>query len=78
MYPNPNKGSFSLEMRQDVKDLYIRVFDMNGKEILKEFNTGTYPEGYKQSYTLEGNDKGIYIVHLGSEDFHIVKKMVVN
>ena len=78
LYPNPNKGSFSLVMKQEVKDLYIRVFNMNGKEILSEFNTGNYPEGYKQSYTLPGTAKGIYIVHLGSEDFHIVKKMVVN
>jgi hypothetical protein len=78
LYPNPNKGSFSLVMKQEVKDLHIRVFDMNGKEILSEFNAGKYPEGYKQSYTLTGSEKGIYIVHLGSEDFHIVKKMVVN
>ena len=78
LFPNPNKGTFSLVMKQEVKDLSIRIFDMNGQEVLSEFNTGKYPEGYKQTYTLAGRDKGIYIVHLGSEDFHVVKKMVIN
>ena len=78
LFPNPNDGSFSIVMKREVEDFQIRVFDLNGREVMSEFNSGRYPEGYRQDYTLSGIDKGIFVVHISTKDFHLVKKMVVN
>ncbi len=78
LFPNPNKGSFSLVMKRQVEDLQIRIFDMKGQEVFSDRKSGTLPEGYRNQFALPNAEKGIYIVHLSTEDFHTVKKMVVN
>jgi hypothetical protein len=77
LFPNPNQGTFTLKMNREIKDLQVKVFDLNGREVLNEIIPGNYPPGYQQKIGIELNRKGMYFVHLSTKNFHLVKKMFV-
>lgn len=77
MYPNPNNGKFTLLMNEDVRNLHVRVFDLNGSLVYDERLQGSYSPGYKQDFDIDFDEKGMFILHLGTDDFHLVKKMVM-
>ena len=78
LYPNPNSGSFSLVMNNEIRDLKVRIFNMKGQEVISEQNEGILTPGSRQNLTIPNAEKGIYVVHLSGVGFHSVKKMVVN
>jgi len=77
LYPNPNNGSFTLSLNEDITHINVNVYDIRGNLIADHILTGNYPKGHKQSFQLEMPEKGIYIVYLGSDTFYLVKKMIV-
>jgi len=77
LYPNPNNGSFTLSMNEDITHLNVNIYDIRGNLIADHILTGNYPKGHKQSFQLELQEKGIYIVYLGSDTFYLVKKMII-
>jgi hypothetical protein len=78
LFPNPNEGSFSLTMNQQVENLEVRIYDVNGTLLYDNQLSGLLPVGSTREIKLESDRKGILILHLSSKDFHLVKKMVVN
>ena len=77
LYPNPNQGVFTLKMNREIEDLQVKVFDLNGREMLEQTIPGNYPPGYQQKIGIGLEKKGMYFVHLSTNDFHLVKKMFV-
>jgi len=78
LYPNPNSGSFTILAKREITDLVIKVFDLNGREVISDMINGSHPQGYKQNFRLPNAEKGIYVVHFITANYHLVKKMIVN
>lgn len=77
LYPNPNNGSFTLIMNEEIKNLDVKVYDIHGNFLFEKTLLGSYQSGYKQNFQFDLTEKGIFIIHLGTEKFHLVKKMIV-
>jgi len=78
IYPNPNNGSFTLLLSKEMNDLEVTVFDYLGKAVYQEKFNGTFEKGYRQSFDLKLNKKGVYFVQLRSESSALaVQKILV-
>jgi len=78
LYPNPNNGSFTLIMNEKLKDVTVKIYDIQGNLVADQWLTGAYQKGHKESMKINNLSKGIFIVHVGSDKYHIVKKMIIN
>ncbi|MBK7667587.1 MAG: T9SS type A sorting domain-containing protein [Sphingobacteriaceae bacterium] len=73
IYPNPTTGEFSLKFNDEVKgDKQLTMFDINGKEILKQ----TIQAGVKQT-ELEIKTPGLYFINLETEEGKKLTRKVV-
>jgi subtilisin-like proprotein convertase family protein len=77
LYPNPNKGNFSIEFECDPsKDVKVIVHDILGRKIHDEnFGKGPY---FNQNIQLQKSSCGLYLVTILNGDRKIVKKILVN
>lgn len=76
LYPNPNKGNFTVQFNDASNDgVAIRVHDMRGRTILdKKYNsTGMF----NQNIQLDNAQSGIYMVTVQDGARKIVKKIVI-
>jgi hypothetical protein len=67
IYPNPSSGIF--EIKSDVKDIPVEVYDIAGKEILEVTKTNDI-----LTIDLTGFESGVYLVRLGNSYSRIIKK----
>jgi hypothetical protein len=67
IYPNPNTGSFIIELYQQLIGQNIYVLDITGKLLL------TQPAKQKNYIHLQNFARGIYFVKVGN----IVKRIVI-
>ncbi len=77
LFPNPNNGSFSLTMNREVNNLDIKIYDVNGTLLHVDRIIGKRNTGFTRDFSFNTGYKGIFIVHLSTRDFHIVKKMII-
>jgi len=77
LYPNPNKGNFSIEFECDpTKDVKVLVHDILGQKVHDEnFGKGPY---FNQNIQLQKSSCGLYLVTIINGDRKIVKKILVN
>jgi hypothetical protein len=77
IFPNPNKGTFTLELDPAQNDVIsIRIVSASGVTMLEENNielTGKMRKEFK----LDSNGDGIYYLYIESNKVHSVKKVVV-
>ncbi|MBW2960826.1 T9SS type A sorting domain-containing protein [Mesonia aestuariivivens] len=69
LYPNPTANSFQVEMSSGEKIKSIRVFSVNGKEVLRFKESQT-------NYDVSQLSKGVYFVKIESEIGQSLKKIV--
>ena len=75
IYPNPNKGSFTIEFKELANSFSVEVFDVSGKTI--------YENNYDQSANLvqvvniDNATSGIYFVNIKSDKGLVTKKLVI-
>ena len=76
LYPNPNKGTFFLELEAQGKQEYqIQIFDAMGKEI---YNQNIEFEDYKKlKVDLGIHPSGVYLMQLISEDGIVNQKIII-
>lgn len=78
IFPNPSQGVFTLEinMLSGRKQIDLSVYDISGKEIIKEELRIT--ENYKKTLDLSQFGKGTFILQIvgGSKDFFRAKLIV--
>ena len=73
IYPNPNNGSFEIQMTNLYAETEIEILDLNGKVIYK--NT-CYNKN--QNINIENISRGIYIVKATQNGNIITKKLMIN
>jgi len=76
LYPNPNKGNFTIELESDSNsDIKVSVADLRGRQIFdrKYANNGTF----NQTINLENTQSGVYLVTITDGVKKTVKKIVI-
>ena len=76
LYPNPNKGSFTVQFdSSSTNAIDIAVHDLRGRSIFerKYSNTGLF----SQNIELNGMQTGVYLVTIKDGDKKVVKKVVI-
>ena len=75
LYPNPNNGDFTLinDGISDVIDLSIT--DIQGKVVYSKLLT--FNQGEQKTLSLENIERGIYLVHLNSDNGSKIINMIV-
>lgn len=76
IYPNPNKGNFTADVvLQNVDDIQIVVFDLNGKQMLSDKQHGDH---YNKSISMEGYAKGVYLLEVSTSKGATYHKVVID
>ncbi len=78
VFPNPNKGSFTLTITYPLNGYSLKIFDLTGSVLYNEEITKKIPAGFKTNIKLNGFSKGFYFLKISSEGKSSVKKIVVN
>jgi len=76
VYPNPNNGRFTLELKGvgEESDVYVEIYNMRGESMQKIKMTGES----KREFTLEGNPPGIYILRILHKEMAGTAKIIKN
>lgn len=75
LYPNPTKGSFTIEFKDLVNSFSVEVFDVTGKTI--------YESNYDQAanlvqvINLQNATSGVYFVNIKSDKGIVTKKLLI-
>lgn len=75
IYPNPNKGSFTIEFKELANSFSVEVYDVTGKTI--------YENNYEQSSNLiqvvdlDNPTSGIYFINIRSDKGIVTKKLII-
>lgn len=75
LYPNPSKGSFTIEFKELASSYSVEVFDVTGKTI--------YESNYDQSanlsqvISLDNPTSGVYFVNIKTDKGLVTKKLVI-
>lgn len=69
LYPNPTRNSFQIEVNSDKEINSVRIFSVNGKEVLRFKEAQT-------SYDVSQLSKGVYFVEIEIEGGKSIKKIV--
>ncbi len=76
IYPNPNGGSFNLELATNVEDTYsIVITNMLGQTVYVE--TVSTAGSITKSIDLSNNEKGVYFVTVKGSELETVSKVVI-
>jgi len=76
IYPNPNKGFFTLSLDNLIEDFTIEVIDVSGRIVLKrKVENATALE---QNIDLTSAAKGVYIVLIKTSASSIAKKVIID
>lgn len=72
LFPNPNKGKFSLDFSKETNVTSINVMDALGKTVFSETNI------QRGTFTIDENfTSGVYFVHVVSSSSQTTLKMIV-
>jgi hypothetical protein len=74
LYPNPNKGTFTIETESELIMNAIKVYDISGKQV---FSEEMQKENRIHQLKVNSLETGIYIVQIETEKGSIYKKMIV-
>jgi hypothetical protein len=74
LYPNPNTGSFTLELTNFEAQATVAIYNLLGEKIAQYYRL----TGILQPINLEGIRKGIYFVEVSDGKTKMMKKMIVN
>lgn len=71
VYPNPNKGQFTIELTSTDAESTIEIYDVMGKKVWSKISSAN-----KLEIDISGQPKGIYLVKVVNETKVIVQKIV--
>jgi hypothetical protein len=75
IYPNPNKGSFTIEFKELANSFSVEVFDITGKTIYE--NIYEQSSNLIQLINLDNPTSGVYFVNIKSDKGLVTKKLVI-
>lgn len=77
IYPNPNNGEFTLELKKDTEDLKITIVNLNGQIVYEKLLEGHLSRGNHFNIPMDISTKGLYLVNINSNTFSVSVRMVV-
>lgn len=75
VYPNPNKGSFSIQFEEVLSDFSVQVVDQSGRVVLE--NDYAANNNMAQTINLNTTATGVYFVTVKSDNSVTTKKIIV-
>ena len=75
IYPNPNNGTFEIQLVELADDFTIQVYDNAGRIVYTKVNTQT--NSLTQTVNLENISSGIYLVSLKNSKGTTTRKIVI-
>ncbi len=75
IYPNPNKGSFTIEFKELVNSFSVEIFDITGKTIYE--NNYDQSSNLLQLINLDNVTSGVYFINVKSDKGLVTKKLVI-
>lgn len=75
LYPNPSKGSFTIEFKELTNSFSVEVFDVTGKTIYE--NNYEQAANLVQTIDLDKPSSGVYFVNIKSDKGLVTKKLVI-
>lgn len=75
IYPNPNKGSFTIEFKEFTNSYSVEIFDITGKTIFE--NNYEQSSNLSQLINLDNTTKGVYFINVKSDKGLVTKKLVI-
>ena len=76
VYPNPSEGIFSLNVKGSSEDIFIEVFDFNGRRLFV-MDLDAKSSSITQQLNLSGLPKGMYLVKVYNSQQADVKKLLL-
>ena len=77
VYPNPSNGIFNMTFTSEIiQNLKVRVFDIVGKELIKE-DLQEFIGEYTKQINLKDNSKRIYFLEIETNDGIINQKLIL-
>ena len=77
LYPNPNSGSFSVEMNiEESQNIEIQVLSINGKIVWSE-NYRNQAGNRLYPINIEDHAKGIYILKVSTNRGSYTKQLII-
>ncbi len=79
VYPSPadNYTTINLDFEEDLGEVEINIFDMQGRVVYKEIQH-IFSTSIQQELDISQLDKGIYLVMVSNAQFKISKKLIVH
>ncbi len=75
LYPNPNKGSFTIEFKELTGSYSVEVFDVTGQTVYE--NNYDQSAGLIQTINLQNTSTGVYFINVKTENGLITKKLII-
>jgi hypothetical protein len=75
IYPNPNKGSFTIEFKELANSFSVEGYDVTGKTIYE--NNYDQSANPSQMINLDNVNRGIYFINVKSDKGLVTKKLVI-
>lgn len=75
LYPNPTKGSFTIEFKDLANSFSVEVYDVTGKTIYE--NNYDQAANLVQVINLDNPSNGVYFVNIKSDNGIVTKKLII-
>jgi hypothetical protein len=75
LYPNPNKGSFTIEFKELTGSYSVEVFDVTGQTIYE--NNYDQSASLTQTINLQNTTTGVYFINIKTDNGLVTKKIVI-
>lgn len=73
VYPTLTNDFVKIESEKIWEDMSIQVFDSRGKEL----SSNQYKKWKSSNISLQGHNAGIYVIHVGNQDFKTIHKVLL-
>ena len=75
LYPNPSKGSFTIQFKDLMNSFSVEVFDVTGKTVYE--NEYDQSANLVQMINLDNPTSGVYFVNIKSDKGIVTKKLII-
>ena len=75
LFPNPNNGNFTIINEGVSEEIDLSITDIQGKVVFSK--TLNFNKGEQKALSLENIERGIYLVHLNTDNGRKIINMII-
>jgi hypothetical protein len=75
IYPNPNKGEFTIQFKELSADYSVEVFDVTGRVVFENFYNQNAE--LSQKISIQNPTSGVYFVNIKSGNSIVTNKIII-